>query len=83
MLLWILALIALFQRRTIGTALFAIFWGFCVAMLGYMQQGILAGSDLHWVVRVVHLAIGLLALGLAEQLAPARRVEATMTTAAV
>ena len=68
-LLWILAVIALVQRRVVGVALFAILWGALVAALGYAQQGILAGSDFHWIVRVVHLLVSLSALGLAERLA--------------
>lgn len=82
--LWLLALIALFQRRAVGLALFAILWGFALAMLGFTQYRILAGSSFHWVVRVVHLLVGLATLGIAEQLAAARgggRDEGTMTAA--
>jgi hypothetical protein len=38
---------------------------------GFAQQGILAGG-LHWIIRVLHLAVGLAALGIAEGLAPRR-----------
>jgi uncharacterized integral membrane protein len=68
-LLWVLAIIALVQRRSVKLALFGILWGLIIAALGFAQQGILIG-ELHWIVRVVHLIIGLAAMPIAEQLAP-------------
>jgi hypothetical protein len=68
-LLWVLAIIALVQRRSVKVALFAVLWGFVIAMLGFTQQRILIG-DLHWIVRVVHLIVGLAAMPIAERLAP-------------
>ena len=75
LLLWLMAVIALFQRRNIGVALLAIPWGFGVAMLGYGQHRILEGSDFHWIVRVVHLVVGVASLAFAERLVAVRRVE--------
>jgi uncharacterized integral membrane protein len=69
LLLWILAIIALVRRRSVKVALFAILWGFVIAAVGFAQQGILIG-DLHWIVRVAHLIIGLAAMPIAERLAP-------------
>lgn len=80
-LFWTLAVIALFQRRVIGLALFSIVWGFAIAMLGFSQHRILAGSDWHWIVRVVHLVIGWSAVAIAERLAGVQRVK--QATAAV
>ena len=71
LLLWTMALVALVQRRAVGVALGAILWGLIVVALGFAQQGILPGS-LHWIVRVLHLVIGLASLGFAERLAPGR-----------
>jgi hypothetical protein len=68
LLLWVIALIALAQRRSIKLALFAIVWGLVVAALGFTQQRLLIG-DLHWIVRVLHLAIALAAMPIAERLA--------------
>ena len=67
-LLWAIALIALAQRRSIKLALFAIVWGLVIAALGFTQQRLLIG-DLHWIVRLVHLVIGLAAMPVAEKLA--------------
>jgi hypothetical protein len=57
----------------VGLAAFAIAWGLLVAGVGMTQQGLLPG-DLHWIVRVMHLVIGLAAMPIAERLAgsPAR-----------
>ena len=65
--LWIIAIIALMQRRSPGLAVFAVVWGLAVAGLGFMQQGILVG-DLHWIIRVLHLVIGVAAMPIAEKL---------------
>ena len=72
LLLWILAVIALVRRRAIGLALFAIVWGVVLAGFGMAQRGIMVG-DAHWVIRVVHLLIALVAMPIAERLG---RVEA-------
>ena len=45
-------------------------WGLVVPVLGMTQAEILPG-DWHWLVRVAHLAVGLVAMGLAERLAMA------------
>jgi hypothetical protein len=73
LLLWAIAGIAISHRRGVGLAVFAIAWGVLVAGFGMTQQGILPG-DLHWIVRVMHLVIGLAAMPIAERLAgsPAR-----------
>ena len=65
--LWIIAIIALAQRRSPGLAVFGILWGLVVAGLGFMQQGILIG-DLHWIIRVLHLVIGVAAMPIAEKI---------------
>ena len=67
--LWSIAVIALVQRRSVGLATFAIAWGVLVAGLGFSQQAILPG-DFHWIIRVLHLVIGLASMPIAERLAP-------------
>jgi hypothetical protein len=69
--LWIIAVIALVQRRSAGLAAFGILWGLLVAAIGFMQQGILIG-DLHWIVRVTHLIIAMASLPIAERLVAKR-----------
>ena len=67
--LWVIAIVALAQRRSAGLAAFALLWGLVVAAVGFMQQGMLIG-DLHWIVRIAHLVIAMASLPIAERLAP-------------
>lgn len=66
--LWTLALLALVARTGAGLPLFGILWGLALPALGMTQAGILVGPW-HWVIRVVHLLMGLIALGVADRLA--------------
>ncbi len=43
-------------------------WGVLVVILGFSQDSLLAGSA-HWVIEVLHLLVGLAAIGQAEALA--------------
>ena len=54
-----------------GLAAFAIIWGVFVAAFGMTQQRILVG-DLHWIVRVLHLAVAMYAMYLANVFVPAK-----------
>jgi hypothetical protein len=67
--LWGIAVIAMAQRRSVGLAAFGVAWGVLVAGLGFAQQAILPG-DYHWIVRVLHLVIGLASMPIAERLVP-------------
>ena len=73
--LWVIAIVALVQRRSAGLAAFGLIWGLVVAAIGFMQQGMLIG-DLHWIVRVAHLVIAMASLPIAEKLVP-KPVKAT------
>lgn len=66
--LWTLAVLALVARTGAGLALFGILWGLALPALGMTQAAILVGPW-HWIIRVVHLLMGLTALGLADRLA--------------
>ena len=67
--LWGIGAIALVQRRAAGLAAFAVVWGVVVAAVGFTQQQLLSG-DLHWIVRVLHLAIAMASMPIAERLVP-------------
>ena len=77
--LWTLAVIAMVQRRNVGLAAFGIAWGVLVAGLGFSQQGILMG-DLHWVIRVLHLVIGVASMPIAEKLVVAEPLRASLAS---
>jgi len=66
--LWIQAALAV--RAGVGIALpvVAFGWGIVVVALGMTQDTLLPG-DLHWLIKVLHLLVGVGAVGQAESLA--------------
>jgi hypothetical protein len=66
--LWILAILALIVRGRPALAVFAFVWGLALPAFGMAQAAILVGP-LHWIIRVIHLLMGLIALGTADALA--------------
>ena len=68
LLLWTLAGMSLWAGVNRGRAVLAFGWGLIVVALGMTQNQILPGSA-HWVIQVVHLLVGLAAIGMAEGLA--------------
>ena len=63
--LWAVAIIGLASR--IGYVLPArlIIWGIVIGWFGMSQRSLLVGS-LHWTIQLLHVAVGLIAIGLAE-----------------
>jgi hypothetical protein len=84
LVLWMVALIALFALSSRAIPLIALFWGGLVLWLGMAQMTILNGNA-HWTIRVAHLVIGLAAIGFIESLVKATRrhwsARSTATTA--
>ena len=76
--LWGIAGIAIAQRRAAGLAAFAFLWGVVVIAVGMTQQRILPG-DLHWIIRILHLAIGIAAMPIAERLVAGRQTPVPAT----
>lgn len=68
--MWIIAVIALFALSSRTIPLIALIWGALVLWLGMAQVSLLPGRG-HWAVRLVHLLVGLAAMGLVESLAKA------------
>lgn len=67
LVLWIVGVIALFALPARALSFFTLLWGALVLWLGMAQVSLLPGAG-HWVIRVVHLVVGLIAIGLLEQL---------------
>ena len=65
--LWTLAFIAARMGVSPPLVIVAFLWGLLVPVLGVMQDGILVG-DLHWLIKVLHLLVGVAAIGQAESL---------------
>ncbi len=77
--LWTLGAAIASTKGGIGLAIGAFVWGLLVAALGLTQGTLLAGST-HWVIQVLHLLVGLAAIGLGEMIAGRyRRVTAAAT----
>src|SRR4051812_11192977 len=68
LLLWALAIMAARSGVSLGLVALGIAWGLIVAALGILQNRLLPG-DFHWVIKVLHLLVGIAALGIAERLA--------------
>lgn len=66
--LWTLAILAARSGAPPGQVAVAIVWGFVVPIFGVTQDQLLVG-DAHWVIKVLHLLVGLSAIGMAEGLA--------------
>jgi len=69
--LWVLAGLAI-GRAPVGQVVVAFLWGLLMPVLGLLQEGLLRGG-FHWTIQVVHLLIGLAAIGMGEGLARAIR----------
>lgn len=65
--LWVISGIAIAHGRPGRLVGLGFVWGVVVLALGMTQQSILVG-DLHWIVRVLHLAVGVAAMPIAERL---------------
>ncbi len=68
--LWVLGLVALFALTKRTLPLLALFMGGAILWFGVAQRALLVGSA-HWAVRVLHLLLGLAAMGLIEALSKA------------
>jgi hypothetical protein len=66
--LWIQAAIAARAGIGFGLPIVSFVWGIGVIALGMTQDSLLTG-DLHWLTKVVHLLVGVAAVGQAESLA--------------
>jgi hypothetical protein len=82
LVVWIVALIALFTLSHRLVPLITLLIGGLLLWFGMAQTSLLVGSG-HWAVRLAHLLVGLATLGLVEALAKAARVHLTTRESAV
>ena len=66
--LWVLAVLAARGGVSLGFVVLAIVWGVITLALGMTQTQLLPGA-FHWVIEVLHLVVGLAAMGLGDRLA--------------
>jgi hypothetical protein len=65
--LWTLAFLASRAGVSPGFVVVVVLWGLLLPIFGLTQDSILGGSA-HWLIRVLHLLVGLAAIGQAEGL---------------
>jgi hypothetical protein len=70
--LWTLSYLAARAGVPMKWVALAVAWGLVAPILGLTQEGLLTGSW-HWTVQVIHLLIGVGAIGMGENLA--RRIQ--------
>ena len=76
--LWVLSGVGMAARQPASLTVLGFIWGLLVLALGMTQRGLMSGSA-HWVIQVLHLLVGLIAMGIGDKLA--RRIkEATAAT---
>jgi hypothetical protein len=73
--IWAQAGLAAWARVNLGLVALAFVWSLVVPVLGLTQAELLPGSA-HWVIQVLHLLVGVVAVGLAERLAAGVRARA-------
>jgi hypothetical protein len=66
--LWSLSFLAARAGVQTRWVALAVAWGLVAPILGLTQQGLLSG-DWHWAIQVLHLLIGMGAIGMGENLA--------------
>lgn len=66
--LWTLAVLCARAGAPIGLVILTVVWGLVLPFVGLGQKEVLVGSS-HWIIQVVHVLLGLGALGLASILA--------------
>lgn len=71
--LWVLCGVGIKARISGGLITLGIVWGLIVIGLGMSQRTMMVGSS-HWVIRVLHLLVGLAAIGIGESLAKRIRI---------
>ena len=65
--LWVLGIAQALEGGSFGLAVAAFVLGFLVLLVGLFQVNWLPGSN-HWIIQVIHLLLGLSAIGLGEMI---------------
>ena len=78
--LWVLGGAFFSSKGGTTLAIIAIVWGLVVLGLGVSQKQILPADSVHWIIQVLHLLVGLAAIGIGEAIgARYKRQTATAT----
>jgi hypothetical protein len=66
--MWVLAVVGFLVPGSRGFALLVLIWSLIVPALGVTQLSLLPGAS-HWLIQVLHLLVGIIAIGLGHSLA--------------
>ena len=66
--MWALAIVGFLVPGSRGFALVVLIWSLVVPALGVTQLSLLPGAG-HWLIQVLHLLVGIIAMGLGHSLA--------------
>jgi hypothetical protein len=81
-MLWAVAGLAARAGVNVGLVALGFGWGLVVPILGLSQASLLPGA-LHWLIQIVHLLVGLGAIGIAETLSHRAAVRLAQSPASV
>lgn len=76
--LWLTAILAAIARAPIGMVIAGLVWGALTIWLGAAQTSLLPGGA-HWTVQVLHLLVGMGAVGINERLGAAANARLPVT----
>lgn len=66
--MWVLAIVGFLVPGSRGFALLVLVWSLIVPALGVTQLSLVPGAG-HWLIQVLHLLVGIIAMGLGHSLA--------------
>jgi hypothetical protein len=73
---WVIGALAAMRGASMGVMIGTFVLGLVIALFGLFQNNILIGSG-HWVVQIIHLLLGIAAIGFAEMIAGRARRSGT------
>jgi len=71
--LWVVSVLAGVAHQSGGLVALGIIWGIIVLALGMTQSTLMPGAA-HWMIQVLHLLVGLIAIGIGERIAMRTKV---------
>jgi hypothetical protein len=81
--LWVLGGAFLTSKGGTTLGIIAIVWGLIVVGLGLTQKQILPADSVHWIIQVLHLLVGLAAIGIGEAIGARYKRQTATATASV
>jgi hypothetical protein len=81
--LWVLGGAFLSSKGGITLGIIAIVWGLVLLGLGLTQKKILPDDSVHWAIQVLHLLVGIAAIGIGEAIGARHKRQTATATVSV